>query len=43
VLDHVSGQCTDFDASAACYDAVLATLGGRRVLGVGMCRRDFRR
>jgi catechol 2,3-dioxygenase-like lactoylglutathione lyase family enzyme len=32
MLDHVSIQCTDLDASAAFYDVVLATLGCRRVL-----------
>ncbi len=35
MLDHVSIQCADVDASAAFYDAVLATLGGRRVLDFG--------
>jgi catechol 2,3-dioxygenase-like lactoylglutathione lyase family enzyme len=35
MLDHVSIQCSDLDASAAFYDAVLATLGGRRVLDFG--------
>jgi len=33
MLDHVSLQCADVAASAAFYDAVLATLGGRRVMG----------
>jgi catechol 2,3-dioxygenase-like lactoylglutathione lyase family enzyme len=32
MIDHVSIQCRDVEASAAFYDAVLATLGGRRVL-----------
>jgi catechol 2,3-dioxygenase-like lactoylglutathione lyase family enzyme len=36
VLDHVSIQCTDVGASAAFYDAVLAPLGGRRVMDFGM-------
>jgi catechol 2,3-dioxygenase-like lactoylglutathione lyase family enzyme len=35
MLDHLSIQCSDFDASAAFYDAVLATIGGRRVMDVG--------
>ena len=32
MLDHVSIQCADLDASAAFYDAVLEPLGGRRIL-----------
>jgi catechol 2,3-dioxygenase-like lactoylglutathione lyase family enzyme len=32
VLDHVSIQCSDVDASAAFYDAVLAPLGVGRVM-----------
>jgi catechol 2,3-dioxygenase-like lactoylglutathione lyase family enzyme len=32
VLAHVSIQCADLDASAAFYDAVLAPLGGRRIM-----------
>jgi catechol 2,3-dioxygenase-like lactoylglutathione lyase family enzyme len=32
VLDHLSIQCADPEASAAFYDAVLAPLGGGRVL-----------
>jgi catechol 2,3-dioxygenase-like lactoylglutathione lyase family enzyme len=35
VLDHLSIQCSDLDASAAFYDAVLRPLGGRRVLDFG--------
>ena len=35
MLDHVSIQCTDAVASAAFYDAVLAPLGGRRVMEFG--------
>src|SRR2546421_2457140 len=35
VLDHLSIQCADVAASAAFYDAVLAPLGGRRVLDFG--------
>jgi catechol 2,3-dioxygenase-like lactoylglutathione lyase family enzyme len=32
VLDHLSIQCADVDASAAFYDAVLTPLGGTRVM-----------
>lgn len=32
MLDHVSFQCADLGASAAFYDAVLAPLGGRRMM-----------
>jgi catechol 2,3-dioxygenase-like lactoylglutathione lyase family enzyme len=32
VLAHVSIQCADLNASAAFYDAVLAPLGGRRLM-----------
>jgi len=35
MLDHVSIQCSDPSASAAFYDAVLAPLGGARVLDLG--------
>jgi catechol 2,3-dioxygenase-like lactoylglutathione lyase family enzyme len=35
VIDHVSVQCTDAPASAAFYDAVLAPLGGHRVMEFG--------
>ena len=35
MLDHVSIQCSDVPASAAFYDAVLATLGAARVLDFG--------
>ncbi|PZS24777.1 MAG: glyoxalase [Pseudonocardiales bacterium] len=31
MLDHVSIQCADFDATARFYDTVLATLGGSRL------------
>ena len=34
MLDHLSIQCADVAASAAFYDAVLAPLGGERVLDV---------
>lgn len=32
MLDHLAIQCGDVEASAAFYDAVLATLGGQRIL-----------
>jgi catechol 2,3-dioxygenase-like lactoylglutathione lyase family enzyme len=32
MLDHVSIQCADVAASAAFYDAVLAPLGGQRIM-----------
>ena len=32
MLDHMSIQCTNIDASAAFYDQVLAPLGGQRVM-----------
>ena len=35
MLDHVSLQCADIAASAAFYDAVLAPLGGERVMDFG--------
>jgi catechol 2,3-dioxygenase-like lactoylglutathione lyase family enzyme len=35
VLDHVGMQCTDMAASAAFYDAVLAPLGGQRIMDFG--------
>ena len=35
MLDHIAIPCSDVDASAAFYDAVLATLGGRRILEFG--------
>lgn len=35
MLDHVSMQCADVAASAAFYDAVLAPLGGGRVMDFG--------
>jgi catechol 2,3-dioxygenase-like lactoylglutathione lyase family enzyme len=35
MLDHLSIQCADVAASAAFYDAVLATVGGERVLDFG--------
>ena len=35
MLDHLSIQCVDLDASAAFYDKVLATIGGTRILDFG--------
>ena len=35
MLDHLSIQCADVATSAAFYDAVLATIGGRRILDFG--------
>jgi catechol 2,3-dioxygenase-like lactoylglutathione lyase family enzyme len=35
MLDHLSIQCADVPASLAFYDAVLATLGGERVMDFG--------
>jgi catechol 2,3-dioxygenase-like lactoylglutathione lyase family enzyme len=35
VLDHLSIQCADVPTSAAFYDAVLATIGGRRIMDFG--------
>jgi catechol 2,3-dioxygenase-like lactoylglutathione lyase family enzyme len=35
LLNHLSIQCADLPASAAFYDAVLAPLGGERVLDFG--------
>jgi catechol 2,3-dioxygenase-like lactoylglutathione lyase family enzyme len=35
VLDHISIQCADVAASAAFYDAVLAPLGGARIMEFG--------
>jgi catechol 2,3-dioxygenase-like lactoylglutathione lyase family enzyme len=32
VLDHLAIQCSDIAASAAFYDAVLAPLGGQRIM-----------
>lgn len=32
MLDHLAIQCGDVEASARFYDAVLATLGGQRIL-----------
>jgi catechol 2,3-dioxygenase-like lactoylglutathione lyase family enzyme len=44
MLDHVSMQCEDLEASARFYDAVLGTLGGRRMFDFGQVigyGRDF--
>lgn len=35
MLDHVSIQCADPQASTAFYDAVLATIGGQRIMDFG--------
>ena len=35
MIDHVSIQCNDVAASAAFYDAVLAPVGGKRILDFG--------
>jgi catechol 2,3-dioxygenase-like lactoylglutathione lyase family enzyme len=35
VIDHLSMQCADVAASAAFYDAVLAPLGGERIMDLG--------
>ena len=35
MLDHLSIQCADVPTSAAFYDAVLATVGGQRILDFG--------
>jgi catechol 2,3-dioxygenase-like lactoylglutathione lyase family enzyme len=35
MLDHLSIQCADVAASAAFYDAVLAPLGGTRIMDFG--------
>ena len=35
MIDHLSIQCADVKVSAAFYDAVLATIGGQRILDLG--------
>jgi catechol 2,3-dioxygenase-like lactoylglutathione lyase family enzyme len=35
MIDHISIQCADIPATAAFYDAVLAPLGGERVMDFG--------
>jgi catechol 2,3-dioxygenase-like lactoylglutathione lyase family enzyme len=47
MIDHLSLQCNDIAVSTAFYDAVLATVGGTRILdfgdviGYGMGRPEF--
>ena len=36
MIDHVGIQCADMAASAAFYDAVLAPLGGKRIMDFGV-------
>jgi len=36
MLDHLGIQCADLDASKAFYDAVLAPLGGQRIMDFGV-------
>jgi catechol 2,3-dioxygenase-like lactoylglutathione lyase family enzyme len=36
MLDHISIQCTDLEASVAFYDAVLEPLGSRRIMDFGV-------
>jgi catechol 2,3-dioxygenase-like lactoylglutathione lyase family enzyme len=36
IIDHVGITCADLDASARFYDAMLTTLGYRRVMDVGV-------
>jgi len=36
MLDHVSIQCADMAASSSFYDAVLAPLGGQRMMDFGV-------
>jgi catechol 2,3-dioxygenase-like lactoylglutathione lyase family enzyme len=35
MLDHLSIQCRDMDAAKRFYDAVLATIGGKRAMDFG--------
>ncbi len=35
VLDHLSIQCADLEASAGFYDKTLATIGGQRIMDFG--------
>jgi catechol 2,3-dioxygenase-like lactoylglutathione lyase family enzyme len=35
VLDHLSIQCSDLSKSATFYDAVLGTIGGKRIMDFG--------
>ena len=44
MIDHVSIQCADIEASGRFYDALLGALGGRRILDFGQTigyGRDF--
>jgi catechol 2,3-dioxygenase-like lactoylglutathione lyase family enzyme len=44
MLDHLSIQCSDLDASARFYDLVLAPLRGHRIMNFGTvigCGTDF--
>lgn len=36
MIDHLSIQCCDLDASKTFYDTVLATIGGKRILDYGV-------
>lgn len=36
MIDHIGIQCRDMGASAAFYDAVLAPLGGQRIMDFGV-------
>ena len=36
MIDHLGIQCADMTASAAFYDAVLAPLGGTRIMDFGV-------
>ena len=36
MLDHVSFQCPDMAASSAFYDAILAPIGGNRIMDFGV-------
>jgi len=36
MIDHIAIQCADFTAAAKFYDTVLATIGGSRVMDIGV-------
>lgn len=36
MIDHLGFQCADLDTAARFYDGVLAPLGGRRIMDVGV-------
>ena len=36
MIDHIALQCRDLEASSAFYDAVLAPLGGQRLMDFGV-------